>query len=57
MDIGGFCVEKRYEDGQKEFNKTGKENADYKEWRELNTLVSVWRILPVVPCTWTVSVP
>ena len=37
MDIGGFCVEKRYEDGQKEFNKTGKENADYKEWRELNT--------------------
>ncbi len=23
--------------GQKEFNKTGRENADYKEWRELNT--------------------
>lgn len=37
MDIGGFCVESRYVDGQKEFNKTGKENADYKEWRELNT--------------------
>jgi alpha-D-xyloside xylohydrolase len=37
MDIGGFCVEKRYEKGQYEFNATGKENADYKEWRELNT--------------------
>ena len=37
MDIGGFCVENRYVDGQKEFNKTGRENADYKEWRELNT--------------------
>jgi alpha-D-xyloside xylohydrolase len=37
MDIGGFCVEKRYEQGQYEFNKTGQENADYKEWRELNT--------------------
>lgn len=37
MDIGGFCVEKRYEDGQHEFDKTGRENADYKEWRELNT--------------------
>ena len=37
MDIGGFCVEKRYEDGQREFDKTGRENADYKEWRELNT--------------------
>ena len=37
MDIGGFCVEKRYEDGQREFDKTGRENEDYKEWRELNT--------------------
>ena len=37
MDIGGFCVEKRYESGFKQFNKTGKENADLKEWRELNT--------------------
>ncbi len=37
MDIGGFCVEKRYEKGQYDFNATGKENADYKEWRELNT--------------------
>lgn len=37
MDIGGFCVENRYVDGQAEFDKTGRENADYKEWRELNT--------------------
>ena len=36
MDIGGFCVEDRYVAGQKEYNKTGRENADYKEWRELN---------------------
>ncbi|MDE6379207.1 MAG: DUF5110 domain-containing protein [Muribaculaceae bacterium] len=37
MDIGGFCVEDRYVKAQNEFYKTGKENADLKEWRELNT--------------------
>ena len=37
MDIGGFCVENRYVAGQEIFNRTGKENADQKEWRELNT--------------------
>jgi alpha-D-xyloside xylohydrolase len=37
MDIGGFCVEDRYVAGQMEYNRSGKENADYKEWRELNT--------------------
>ena len=37
MDIGGFCVENRYVAGQREYDKSGKENADYKEWRELNT--------------------
>jgi alpha-D-xyloside xylohydrolase len=37
MDIGGFCVEDRYVAGQIEYNRSGKENADYKEWRELNT--------------------
>jgi len=36
MDIGGFCVEKRYETGQQLFDKTGSENADLNEWRELN---------------------
>lgn len=37
MDIGGFCVENRYVEGQTEYNRTGRENADLKEWRELNT--------------------
>jgi alpha-D-xyloside xylohydrolase len=37
MDIGGFCVERRYEQGQHLFDQTGRENADLREWRELNT--------------------
>ena len=37
MDIGGFCVENRYVAGQELFDRTGRENADQKEWRELNT--------------------
>ncbi len=37
MDIGGFCVEERYMRGQIEFDRTGRENPDLKEWRELNT--------------------
>lgn len=36
MDIGGFCVERRYEKAQKLFDKTGRENDDLREWRELN---------------------
>lgn len=36
MDIGGFCVESRYEKAQHIFDATGKENEDLKEWRELN---------------------
>ena len=36
MDIGGFCVENRYVAGQNLYNETGRENADQKEWRELN---------------------
>ena len=35
MDIGGFCVEKRYEVAQRAFEKTGRENDDLKEWREM----------------------
>ena len=35
MDQGGFCVENRYVAAQQEFDKVGKENADLKEWREL----------------------
>ena len=37
MDIGGFCVEKRYEQAQRHFQATGIENEDLKEWRELNS--------------------
>jgi len=37
MDIGGFCVENRYVRAQKLFDRTGRENDDLREWRELNT--------------------
>ena len=37
MDQGGFCVEDRYVAAQQEFDKTGVENADLTEWRELQT--------------------
>ena len=37
MDIGGFCVESRYVKGQIEYNNTGKENSNYKEWREVQS--------------------
>ena len=37
MDQGGFSVEKRYASAQQEFDKTGVENADLTEWRELQT--------------------
>lgn len=37
MDIGGFCVENRYANAQREFDRTGVENADLTEWRELQT--------------------
>ena len=37
MDIGGFCVENRFVASQYLYNRTGVENPDQKEWRELNT--------------------
>ena len=37
MDQGGFCVESRYVAAQQLFDKTGQENEDLKEWRELQT--------------------
>lgn len=42
MDIGGFCVERRYEKAFKEYLRQAKrgqatESADLREWRELNT--------------------
>ena len=35
MDQGGFCVEDRYVKAQQLFDRTGEENEDLKEWREL----------------------
>ena len=35
MDQGGFSVENRYVSAQQEYDKTGVENEDLKEWREL----------------------
>lgn len=35
MDQGGFCVENRYVAAQQLFDSKGQENADLKEWREL----------------------
>ena len=37
MDQGGFCVENRYMRAQSEYQKTGLENEDLREWRELQT--------------------
>lgn len=37
MDQGGFCVENRYVAAQQLFDKTGQENDDLREWRELQT--------------------
>lgn len=36
QDIGGFSVEKRYQEAQNVFDKTKKETEDLKDWRELN---------------------
>ena len=37
MDIGGFCVENRYANAQRFYDRSHIENADLKEWRELQT--------------------
>jgi len=37
MDLGGFSVEDRYVRAQQLYDKTGEENEDLKEWRELQT--------------------
>ena len=37
MDQGGFCVESRYVAAQQLYDKSGLENEDLKEWRELQT--------------------
>jgi alpha-D-xyloside xylohydrolase len=35
MDIGGFCVERRYSAAQRLYDTSGEENDDLREWREL----------------------
>ena len=37
MDQGGFCVENRYVKAQQLYDRTGQENDDLHEWRELQT--------------------
>ncbi|MBO7114109.1 MAG: DUF5110 domain-containing protein [Bacteroidaceae bacterium] len=37
MDIGGFCVENRYANAQRFYDRSRVETADLKEWRELQT--------------------
>ena len=37
MDQGGFSVESRFEKAQGIFDRTGEENEDLKEWREMQT--------------------
>ena len=37
MDIGGFCVENRYANAQRFYDRSHVETADLKEWRELQT--------------------
>ena len=37
MDQGGFCVENRYVAAQQLYDRTGEENENLKEWRELQT--------------------
>ena len=37
MDQGGFCVESRYVNAQKQYDKEKTESEDLREWRELQT--------------------
>ena len=44
QDIGGFSVENRYANAQRLFDRTGEENDDLKEWRELNVRWHQWGV-------------
>jgi alpha-D-xyloside xylohydrolase len=44
QDIGGFSVENRYSNAQRLFDRTGEENDDLKEWRELNVRWHQWGV-------------
>lgn len=37
MDVGGFCVERRFEMAQRVYDRSGVENETLKEWRELQS--------------------
>lgn len=37
MDVGGFCVERRFERAQRVYDRYEVENENLKEWRELQT--------------------
>ena len=56
MDIGGFCVEKRYEEAQHIFESRGLENEDLKEWRELNVRWHQFGAFATFPITWAVPI-
>ena len=44
QDIGGFSVENRYANAQRLYNRSGVENADLKEWRELQARWHEWGV-------------
>ncbi|MBQ7072288.1 MAG: DUF5110 domain-containing protein [Bacteroidales bacterium] len=44
QDIGGFSVENRYSSAQRIFDRTGQENEDLREWRELQTRWHQWGV-------------
>ncbi len=44
QDIGGFSVENRFMAAQQLYDKTGVENEDLKEWREMQTRWHEWGV-------------
>ena len=44
QDIGGFSVENRYANAQRLYDRTGQENDDLREWRELNARWHQWGV-------------
>ncbi len=44
QDIGGFSVENRYSSAQRIFDRTGQENEDLREWRELQARWHQWGV-------------
>ncbi|MBP5335589.1 MAG: DUF5110 domain-containing protein, partial [Bacteroidales bacterium] len=44
QDIGGFSVENRYSNAQRIYDRTGEENEDLREWRELQARWHQWGV-------------